>query len=113
MEKIRSQGVGGSAYVDSPTLAERHGPPEGAEQEEPGVSTGLGKLDAVLGKLGPGRLIILGGRPGNAKSALAGQIAIAVAPKRLPVASVSLEMSERELWHRYGETVATLVLDTS
>lgn len=57
------------------------------------LRSGLPDLDAALRVLGPGHLLVIGGRPGDGKSALAAQIAAATAETRRGVALVSLEMS--------------------
>lgn len=72
-----------------------------------GLSTGLPNLDDALGGLHPGNLIIVGGRPGMAKSSLATNIALAVARvvqaedrKREIVGLFSLEMTAEEIAQR-------------
>lgn len=68
---------------------------------ERGISTGFEKLDAVLGGgLIPGRLMVLGGRPGMGKSALALNIALQAAEKGAAVLYISLEMTVAELTKR-------------
>lgn len=62
-----------------------------------GVTTGLNKLDDLLGGLYPENLIIVAGRPGMGKSTKAKNLARAVAQAGLPVEYFSLEMSKREL----------------
>ena len=76
-----------------------------------GLTTGLRDVDAKMGGLHPSDLIILAGRPGMGKTALATKIAFGAAkallaearaedPNRLPKASValfSLEMSAEQL----------------
>lgn len=63
-----------------------------------GVGTGFGDLDKKLGGLVPGRMVVLGGRPGHGKSTLSLNIAehVAIKEKRA-VAIFSLEMSREEL----------------
>ncbi|MGX5776980.1 replicative DNA helicase [Methylorubrum zatmanii] len=75
-----------------------------------GLSTGLQRLDDVLGGLQPSDLIVLAGRPGAGKTALATNIALSVARhvmarlaagERLGVVGFSsLEMGERQLKQR-------------
>jgi replicative DNA helicase len=67
-----------------------------AEGKRPGVLTGFRSLDAMTFGWRPGQLIVLGGRPGQGKTALA--MAFAVAAGRVgPVLVASLEMSADEL----------------
>ncbi len=66
-----------------------------------GVSTGFYDLDNMLGGLHPGELDVLAARPGMGKTALALNIAKAVAvDEQKPVLFVSLEMSSNELIDR-------------
>lgn len=73
-----------------------------------GLNTGLWGLDRDLGGLQDGNLIILAGRPGTGKTALACQIAREVADTQKPVALFSLEMSRAELALRLMCTLAGL-----
>ena len=66
-----------------------------------GLSTGLVDLDRKLGGLQPGTLVVVAGRPGMGKSALAMNIATHVALNRGPVALFSLEMSPMEIAYRW------------
>ncbi len=66
----------------------------------PGVPTGLRDYDQITGGLHPGNLVILGGRPGNGKSALALTIADHLAQAGERVCYVSLEMTSDELAQR-------------
>jgi replicative DNA helicase len=70
-----------------------------------GLATGLAELDTLLRGLQPGNLIILGARPSQGKSTLAGQIAIHAA-RSVPVAMFSVEMSRQELGFRWIATLA-------
>jgi replicative DNA helicase len=65
-----------------------------------GVSTGVRDLDARLGGLQPGDLIILAGRPGMGKSGVAVSVARAAAFNDVPTAYFSLEMNEVSLADR-------------
>lgn len=76
-----------------------------------GIGTGIGGLDAALGGLRPGTLLIIAGRPGMGKSALGVSIAYNVAASGKHVAFASLEMSSAELATRVLARVAQL--DTS
>ncbi len=77
-----------------------------------GLSTGLADLDRLLSGLVPSNLIVLAGRPGMGKSALAAGIALHNAerfnetkdtakPEGCPVGIFSLEMSAEELFARF------------
>lgn len=66
-----------------------------------GLTTGLIDLDAILGGLRPGQLIVIGGRPKMGKSTLAQNIAEHVALRlKKRVAIHSLEMTPKELVQR-------------
>jgi replicative DNA helicase len=64
-----------------------------------GQPTGFRQLDEWTRGFHPGNLIVLGGRPGEGKSALALQLAIRVA-RDVPVAFFSMEMSRDEIQTR-------------
>jgi replicative DNA helicase len=66
-----------------------------------GLSTGLRDLDAKLGGLVPSELVVLAGRPGMGKSALAGNIAYAVAASGTPVGFFTVEMSAQQIALRF------------
>ena len=65
-----------------------------------GVPTGIEGLDALLGGLLPGQLVVLGARPAVGKSVLALNVALATARAGTGVAFFSLEMSADELGER-------------
>jgi replicative DNA helicase len=63
----------------------------------PGLSTGLTDLDDPIGGLQQSDLIVLAGRPGMGKTALATDVACNVARSEAPVLFFSLEMSAEQL----------------
>jgi replicative DNA helicase len=65
-----------------------------------GLSTGLVELDNQMGGLQTTDLVILAGRPGMGKTALATSIACNVARNKVPVLFFSLEMSGEQLGMR-------------
>lgn len=66
-----------------------------------GLPTGLLDLDKLMGGLQRSDLIVIGGRPGMGKSALAAQIAVNAARKHNAKALIfSLEMSKKQLVRR-------------
>ena len=65
-----------------------------------GISTGLRDLDAVIAKLQATDLTVLAARPGMGKTAMALNIAEAVARQRYPVGMFSLEMGDEQLGRR-------------
>lgn len=68
-----------------------------------GILTGFEKLDAALGGLRDGEMIVLAARPSVGKSLFAANIAenIVFAENPLPVLFISLEMSAAALYRRY------------
>lgn len=83
----------------------------------PGVATGLFKLDDMLGGFQRSDLLILAGRPGMGKTALATNIAVNAARAKLrepteggTVAFFSLEMSAEQLATRIMSEVAQIPL---
>lgn len=80
---------------------------EAHKGEKIGLSTGISDLDEIIGRLQPTDLLILAGRPGMGKSALAANIAYHVAREKndkdgviiagTPVAFYSLEMSKAQV----------------
>lgn len=65
------------------------------------VDTGLYDLDGIISGMSAGELVVVGGRPGMGKSALAGSIAVNAAEKGKKVAIFSLEMTAAELTQRW------------
>jgi replicative DNA helicase len=66
-----------------------------------GLSTGLPDLDDLTLGLHPGELIVIAGRPGMGKTALAGNIALHAALEGMPVVVFSLEMPAEALMVRF------------
>ena len=62
-----------------------------------GVSTGLASLDAMIGRLRPGQMIVLAGATSMGKSALATHIAYSIASDGAAVGFASLEMPDEDL----------------
>ena len=78
-----------------------------------GISTGSGKLDALIGKMHPGDLIVLAGRPAMGKTAVGMNIAMFAkkADERgnlspCKVAVLSLEMDRKQLAYRVSSSAA-------
>lgn len=69
--------------------------------DRPLVKFGLPKLDNIIGGAERGDLIVLGGRPGMGKSALAACIAMNVARAGLGVAEVNAEMTTLQMGRRH------------
>lgn len=70
-------------------------------QKETGLTTGFAALDRLLGGgLLPGRLMVMGARPGMGKSALALNMALTAAKNGAAVLYVTLEMTGAELTRR-------------
>ena len=67
---------------------------------EPGVMTGLYKLDHMMGGMSAGDLIVVAGRPGIGKSLIAQGIGTNCAARGEGVAFVSLEMTSKQIGHR-------------
>lgn len=65
------------------------------------VKTGLDKIDRLLGGAEPGDLVLIGGRPGMGKSALASSIALNIALGGEGVAEVNAEMSTDQMTRRH------------
>ncbi len=66
-----------------------------------GLSTGIPGLDTMTLGLHPGELIIIAGRPGMGKTALAGCIAVNIAMNGTPTVIFSLEMPAESLMTRF------------
>lgn len=77
-----------------------------------GLNTGLSALDDAMGGLYDGHLIILAGRPGMGKSALAQTIARNVAAAGNPVGFWSIEMTAKGMaWREMAGHTGASVLD--
>lgn len=68
-----------------------------SSMDQPSLPTGLDALDARLGGLYPGELIVLGGRPSMGKTTIATQIARNVARAGGAVHFASLDMSRQQV----------------
>lgn len=73
---------------------------DGLNDRDTGVHSGIGSLDATLGGIRAGNLVIMGGRPGMGKSAVASSYAIGASMRNHGTLFVSLEMSAEELGER-------------
>lgn len=73
---------------------------DGLNDGEPGICSGIGSLDATLGPIRRRNLVIMGGRPGMGKSAVASSYALGAASRGHGTLFVSLEMSAEELGER-------------
>lgn len=69
--------------------------------ETPLIKLGLKKVDALLGGCEPGELLVLGGRPGMGKSALAAVLARLTAEAGYGVAEVNAEMTVQQMGRRH------------
>lgn len=65
-----------------------------------GIMTGIQSIDDALGGMEAGDLVVLGGRPGSGKSALAWQWAIDIARRGDGVLAISMEMTAAALGRR-------------
>jgi replicative DNA helicase len=73
---------------------------DGLSSNEHGITSGIGSLDATLGPICRRNLVIMGGRPGMGKSAVASSYALGAASRGHGTLFVSLEMSAEELGER-------------
>lgn len=69
------------------------------------LNTGLTDLDEYLTGFEAGQLIVIAGRPGHGKTALAGTIAINMAQRGKKILMFSMEMSQEELLGRFVSRV--------
>ncbi len=79
-----------------------------SDGEPPGLRTGWGELDELLGGLRAGQLIVVAGRPGMGKSIVGGQLARWAAEHQVPALVVSAEMGLEELLDRQMAAVTKL-----
>ncbi len=70
------------------------------EGRQPGLSTGLEDLDSMIGGMQPGDMLVLAGRPGMGKTALATGIIMANARAGNAVDLFTLEMSKQQMGGR-------------
>lgn len=68
-----------------------------ASEGETGLLTGIGCIDRQTGGLQDGRTLVIAARTGAGKTALANQISMNVASRKVPVGICSLEMGVSEL----------------
>ena len=77
----------------------------------PGIPTGLRDLDAMIGGLQIGKLIILAGRPSMGKSAVGCQIPYFTADSGEPSAIFTMEMGRKEVVERLVSAATSVGLD--
>lgn len=70
-------------------------------EDRPLIKMGVPKLDEILGGAERGDLIVMGGRPGMGKSALAGCLALNVALQGIGVCEVNAEMTTAQMARRH------------
>jgi replicative DNA helicase len=93
-------GANGWARADEVAVDRVRELTEQRETGTPHTSTGFGVMDGFLGGLYPEDLVVLAGRPGMGKTALALQLAANTARRGLGVGVFSLEMSRKQLIDR-------------
>lgn len=76
-----------------------------------GYPTGLPELDDLMGGIRKRELILMAGRPGFGKTAMALNMAMACAQSGVPTLLVSMEMSDRELVNRLFPKVGDVSAD--
>ena len=109
---VSEQRSGGMTHLGGmlPDVIEQIEAAENNPDLQLGVTTGLVDLDAKLGGMHAGQLLVLAGRPGMGKSALALNIAGHVAQRYGPVAYFTLEMSASEVAQRWLAAAAKVDL---
>ena len=70
-------------------------------EDRPLIKLGVDKLDEIMGGAERGDLIVMGGRPGMGKSALAGCLALNVALQGIGVCEVNAEMTTAQMARRH------------
>lgn len=68
--------------------------------EKAGVPTGFKEIDERFAPFGPGRLIVMAGRPGMGKTAVALALALSMVQRGIPLGFMSQEMEKIELANR-------------
>ena len=108
LHAIATEGAGGERKQSGPQpaslgAAEAMERAQGAYRSESklsGLSTGLASLDRKIGGLQADDLILVGGRPGQGKTAFATTLLLATAWRPMPPLFFSLEMSRAKVGHR-------------
>jgi replicative DNA helicase len=72
-----------------------------ANRQDDAVCTGLADVDKRIVSFEPGHLVVIAGRPGHGKSALAGTIAVNMAQRGKNILMFSMEMSRAEIIERF------------
>lgn len=70
------------------------------------LNTGLVDLDRIITGFEPGQLVVIAGRPGHGKSALAGTIAVNLAKRGKKILMFSMEMEKDEVAGRFVSRLA-------
>lgn len=99
-DKATTRGVGPVSMMKAVTVALDQINDVYAGNETPGVLSGIPSLDSMLGKMTPGQLILLGGRPSMGKSAVALSMALNAARAGQGVAMATLEMTPESMAQR-------------
>jgi replicative DNA helicase len=81
---------------------------ENEHYQSTGIQTQFYDLDRIIGGLRPGDLVLIAARPGQGKTALAGNIAYNVAVKGYKVGFFSLEMTASKLARRFFASIGRI-----